>query len=324
MQLEEIPLTKPLEQAPRRLLVETERGNIFFEYRSGTGRTLLVAYLPDGRKRETWGYPRTQTVRQAVAAAASLRPLRAFALEHGIIVGKPNHGRLVLNLLPLILGGVMAFVGPIAASLGFWRFLIMGVGVAMLVIGIDAWKKGNYTKTWMISHGTHEPGLAAHQFQLPAPAQDVDIDDVKAEYGRLLSDVVYRIECPALFDPHEPTSKAFTLALLQWDNNEGMLSTDDRLALATKVRSTFNAARANAERIGMTHIPAESREKAATALKAARLAADQSATDAERAAALNRAVAILDDLALYFLPSGSEARKAITGRTLLQLPGRRA
>lgn len=324
MPLEEIPLTTPLERAPRRLLIETDQGRVLFEYRTGTDRNLFIAYLPSGRKRDASGFPRTQTVRQAVAAAAGLRPLRAFAVEQGIIVSKTNHARQVLNLLPFIVGGAMAIVGLAWESLGFLRFLIMGIGVAAVVIGVDAAKKGNYSRSWVVRQGANDEITTAEQFQLPAPPQEVDVDDVKAEYGRLLSDVVYRIECPALFDPHEPTSKAFTLALLQWDNNDGMLSDEERRALAIRVRSTFDAARANAERIGMAHIPTASREKASTALKAARLAADESATDAERAAALDRAVAILDELALYYLPSGAQARKAITGHAPLQLPGRRA
>nr|WP_281278438.1 (deoxy)nucleoside triphosphate pyrophosphohydrolase [Tessaracoccus massiliensis] len=96
------------------------------------------------------------------------------------------------------------------------------------------------------------------------------------------------------------------------------------LLLARRVRATFTAARANAERIGMQYLPEQYRDRAGTALKAARLATDKGAAASERETALRRAVEILDELALYFLPTGTDARKAITGRAPLALPGRRS
>ena len=98
---------------------------------------------------------------------------------------------------------------------------------------------------------------------------------------------------------------------------------DERRALAQEVRATFAAAKANAERIGMDHLPEAARGKARTALKAAAVAADKSAPEPERETALRRAVALLDELALYYLPTGTDARKAISGRGAPQLPGRR-
>ena len=73
----------------------------------------------------------------------------------------------------------------------------------------------------------------------------------------------------------------------------------------------------------MDHLPAEARDRAGTALKAARLATDEAAPEPERQAALGRAVEILDQLALYYLPTGAQARRAITGSAPPQLPGRR-
>ncbi|NLE99254.1 MAG: hypothetical protein GX596_14895, partial [Propionibacterium sp.] len=63
-------------------------------------------------------------------------------------------------------------------------------------------------------------------------------------------------------------------------------------------------------------------ERATTALKAARVAVDERAPEAERAAALSRTIRLLDALALYYLPTGLEAREAIHGRPIRQLPGR--
>ena len=324
MELEEISLDKLLQDAPLRLLVETEAGRTFVERRTQGAETMMVAYLPDGRRTEVKGMSLDQPVRQAVAATSSSRPLRAFAIDKGIIVEKINHVQQFIHFLPLLIGAALTITGFSWTSLGFLRFLIMGLGIAFVVVSLDAHKKSNTYRTWVVQHGAKKELTQAEQFVLPGAAEDIAIDDVKAEYGRLISDIAYRIEYPALFDPHEPTSKAFTLALLQWDNNDGVVGDDERRELALRVRATFEAARANAERIGMQHIPVESREKASTALKAARLATDQSATEAERATALQRAVTILDELALYFLPSGAQARKAITGNAPLQLPGRRA
>lgn len=108
---------------------------------------------------------------------------------------------------------------------------------------------------------------------------------VKEEYGALLSDICYRIENPALFDPADAAAKRLARALIRWDDNQGRLDPSELSVAAAEVRVAF---------------------------------------DAERAAALRQVSAILDGLALYYLPNPAEATLMIEGRPALALPGRAA
>lgn len=324
MNLQEVSLDARVGDGPKQLLVETEAGRTLVT-RNGSSkkdRLSLTGHLPDGRQVSLSRVPRDSTLRQAVASLSSARPIRAFALPRGKIEPRYRPVATVASYLPLVVGVLVGGAGLIWSALGAWRFLLLGLGVALLTISADALNKSKRFRRWAINTG--DAVHLAAELELPPVPDRIEVDEVKEAYGALLSDIAYRIENPALFDTHEPTSKAFTLALLQWDNNEGVMPDDERRELAGKVRHTFAAAKANAERLGMDHLPADARPRAATALKAARLAADTSATAPEREEALRKAVEILDGLALYYLPTGGDARKAITGRGLLQLPGRRS
>lgn len=304
-------------------LVETEAGRAVLE--AEINDDSVTAYLPDGRKAVSKHVPRDRTIRQIAASLVGSRPLRAFRQPSSAIIRpRINHWKAVRTYyVPWSVA-----IGTIGGSLAALHFrqpiiqlALLAVGILIAVVLVDARKKQNPSRTWDFLEDDVVTPVAA--LELPPLEEEIEIDDVKAEYGRLLSDLVYRLENPALFDPNEPLTQAFTVALLQWDNNEGIVERDELRELARRVRTTFEVARENAERIGINHVPASARDKATTALKAARLASDQAASEQERATALNRAVAILNELALYFLPSGTDARKAITGHTPLALPGRK-
>lgn len=324
MDLQEVSLDVRVGDGPKRLLVETEAGRTFVTGKGSSkkNRMTLTGHLPDGRVITLSRVSVESTLRQAVASLSSARPIRAFALPKGQIESRYRPVATVASFLPMVLGVLLGGAGLVWSGLGIWRFLLLGLGVALLTISIDALDKSKRFRRWALNTG--ETVHLAAELELPPVPDWIEVDEVKEAYGALLSDIAYRIENPALFDTHEPTSKAFTFALLQWDNNEGVMPDDERRELAARVRATFAAARANAERLGMDHLPTAARPRAATALKAARLAADTSATAPEREEALRKAVEVLDGLALYYLPTGGDARKAITGRGLLQLPGRRS
>ena len=149
------------------------------------------------------------------------------------------------------------------------------------------------------------------------------VADVKEQYGTLLADICYRIENPALFDPADDAAKRLATALIRWDDGQGRLDPSELSTAAAEVRVAFDAARAHAEAVGMAYLPEEARPKAETALKAARLA-QSTKVPAERSAALRQVSAILDGLALYYLPNPAEASLMIEGRPVLALPGRAA
>lgn len=305
------------------LVAELDGGRAFVLVELGSSAAKVTAHLANGQKPSLEDLPLDRSVGAAIAATTSDRPLRLFRADGSTVAAKYGFWRLLLRIIPVVLGVALLLTGIIVLDGGLLGGLVMGAGIGLGLLGVDALQRSRQYRRWALAEASGETTeLAA--LELPAAPDEVDVDDVKAEYGRLLSDVVARIELPALFDPLEPTTKAFTLALLQWDNNDGVADDETRRALAAQVRGTFAAARANAERIGMDHLPADVRDRAETARRAARLAADESAAQPERDAALAKAVAILDELALYYLPTGAQARKAITGAAPLALPGRKS
>lgn len=137
------------------------------------------------------------------------------------------------------------------------------------------------------------------------------IDAVRAEYGRLASDIVYRIESPALFDAAVPTTNAFEVALARYATEGSGLEVDDLDALAADLEIRFSVAKDHAETVGMGHLPEAARADARRAVKAATLAAG-AATDGERQAAMDQVIRILDSLALYYLPAPEQVRGKLT------------
>ncbi len=189
----------------------------------------------------------------------------------------------------------------------------------------------------------HGPKLSVHSYILgaveaPVGAVNPDVarqrvDAVKETYGALLSDIAYRIENSALFDNAVPESKEFQLHLMRWQDQEAHLDGADleqaqehRLdgaaldALAREVALAFDTARANAERLGLSHLPLTARRTARQAIKAAALARDSS-TEGERAAAREKVAKLLSRLALYYLPSPRSAPFLLGGHAP-QLPTR--
>lgn len=324
---EEFPLDTPLADLGAKFTVEFGGQVALVDSRrtkNGLRRHLRLHL--DGRSpKRMLDVPARRTVGEATAALAGLRPTRVRSLPAGRVVGSGDGVKHRAWLLLCVPGLASALAGAGVEGLSWERFLLLLAGVTLIVLGWLLAGRRRGARQWSFVHGHMTRTLG--QLRLPAAIEAVtmpDVDAVREEYGRLVSDIAYRIENPALFDPHEPLTQEFTLALLRWDDTQELLEGKERQVLATRVVAGFRAARANAERIGMDHLPAESRRQAATALKAARLAADAGAAPAERAAALSRAIRILDALALYYLPKGTEARDAIGGRSIGQLPGRRA
>ncbi|NLE99255.1 MAG: hypothetical protein GX596_14900 [Propionibacterium sp.] len=139
----------------------------------------------------------------------------------------------------------------------------------------------------------------------PGPAERVA--RVREAYGALRTDLVYRIEHPALFDPKEPTTAAFERALAAFGAAGAGAATGRS---AGEVEVAFNVARQNAERRGLRHVEQVHRAAVRRAAKAARLAA-RAATDGERVASLTQVRRILDSVALYYLPSSTDEVLAI-------------
>lgn len=137
------------------------------------------------------------------------------------------------------------------------------------------------------------------------------VAEVKEIYGRMLGDVAYRIENAAMFDSAVAATRDFDTAMAMWADGGESADEDEVVRLAGLVKVTFDTARANAETLGLSHLPAQSRADAARAAKAFRLA--RSATsDGERAVAFAQATRLLDSIAQYYLPRSADLPKMLS------------
>ncbi len=203
----------------------------------------------------------------------------------------------------MLLGGLAMVLYVVMGTLYADAFAAVGSGLvpaATMFLVLLGLRSGWTNRPVPVRHGGRrlEPAelrrLLADIPEGPTPAERVDV--VTGEYGRLLADIVYRIENSALFDAAVPASQRFQLALVSWDADA-----PDAAALAAEVEESFAAARAHAERVGLDHLPQTARESARRAAKAATLALS-SADPPERAAAARRAADLLAGVRLYYLP----------------------
>lgn len=250
-------------------------------------------------------------------------PLRAFGLPSGEVHTLHNLRRGLLRsgitLGSLAIIPLMVLIIPSDTLRALLIALTVTIAIAAVVVYPRRLRSAGHVFTsaqgqWRLSQLLDErPALQA---------ATADVDEIKEEYGRLLTDVVERIEHPALFDPAVDTTHRFTSALIQWDESGSNPEPAERSALAARVRITFDAARRHAQTVGMDHLPPEAREPANRAAKALRLATSSS-SPAERESALRAGMRILDSLMLYYLPRAGQVQTMVEGRSLPALPGRR-
>ncbi len=251
------------------------------------------------------------------------KPLRAFSLppgrvetRHNLRLGLARAGSALfsLSMIPLIL--LLVSGGTLRAFL-----IVMAVSVAVASMAVRSQRLRSARHIYRTEVGQWPfSGILDERPALQAATAAVET--VKQEYGRLLSNIVERIEHPALFDPAVETTHSFTSALIQWDQGEATLGSAERSTSAARVRLTFDAARAHAAAIGMDHLPVAARGPAARAVKSLRLAASTPNTH-ERETALRLGMEILDSLKLYYLPRSFQVQAMIEGRAQLALLGRR-
>ena len=214
-----------------------------------------------------------------------------FLLNSGRILGVGGMGVLLLPLTTLL---EIYVVVPVVVDSFIKRYRILG----QERLGVTP---GN----------VHEYALAVERGELwrgalPAGAAvppRLQVERIRSEYGGLRGDVVYRVECPALFDPVVPRTAAFERALVEFDD-------DPSPERADRVELAFALARQHAERVGIRHAAPEFRDGLRRAAKAARLAVG-AGTVGERDAALGQVQRILDSLALYYPPE-RVFRRALT------------
>ena len=259
-----------------------------------------------------------------------------------VLVCREQAGQVGVRHSPINAGTPQSVLVPEQRTLGHFaidRLQIETIGRITPILGVD-WSGGSVRLRLPNGLTTEDlyPGLrelhgqtaSMHSYILGAveapSSPDVArqrVDAAKETYGALLSDVAYRIENSALFDNAVPESKEFQLRLMQWDDQIAHLDQPGvggaaLDALAREVALAFDTARANAERLGLSHLPLTARRTARQAIKASALART-SPTEGERAAARDKVAKLLSRLALYYLPSPRSAPLLLGGQ-IPQLP----
>lgn len=224
--------------------------------------------------------------------------------------GEPRRGRLPIGIAlaltvglasPALGGATGAFWALPLAAAAFGLVWLIGVKpepMRILVPGdlhLDASNVVEYARRRELGERPEQQNIRDRRASIHAR-----VEDIKAEYGRLSTDVVYRIENSALFDSSEDATERFQAALIRWDTNP-----DDSVAvleeLAGEVEVSFAVAQDHAETVGLSHLPSQAQDAGRRASNAARLA-QRATTEGERLASMRQVARILDALALYYLP----------------------
>ncbi|MDO5093912.1 MAG: hypothetical protein Q4D79_10930 [Propionibacteriaceae bacterium] len=330
------------ELTPKTLLVFPDRAGVLARFGTpGSGHWRVTLYFADDTEHRVPRISGQRPVGEVAATLAAEALVGAYQLPSGTVRKIQGRRRQRTELLVALLAFTLSLamfaatcggVIPASAVDAVLRWSLITLVAAVLSAAdwakLHFSKRGTKLSTGKPESVRFESRHLLYGFAELRPAREPDedphtiVDEVKAEYGKLLSDIAYRIEYPALFDAREPLTERLTLALFDWDSEPGRADATELSALANTIRSAFQAAREHAERIGMRHFPAEVRDQAATALQTAKVAGDPSATAAERSTALQHTIRLLDALALNYLLSPAEANEALVGGELKQLPGR--
>lgn len=211
-------------------------------------------------------------------------------------------GILVFASAVVTMGVTVWTQNTVLSGIGFLWTLIGPVGIACAQQHIEILGQ---QKVGVTDRNVHAYALAVERGELwrgefpagaiPTPRQQVQ--RIRQEHRRLRTDLVYRLENPALFDPTVPTTAAFTAAVADFDDSPSQDA-------ANRVEVRFQIARQFAERVGTQHVPAEHRDELLQAVEVARSVAG--ASSEERTAALAQLQHLLDALALPHLPSRTE------------------
>lgn len=273
----------------------------------------------------------TVTLRAAVLAHCDVEAFSAATVPHK--VKWPSDVARTRTNLWFLLGALASLIAMIVLIVVDLPAVAMAFMVPTVMMGLMGRKQGGTSvnpPAAILSPSSSQTGFGFTSEVLPStvlaripppetaagvsPAERVGV--VKARYGAKLSDIVYRIENSALFDPSVPETQRFQVALLAWDENS-----PDAEHLADEVERAFDEALRTAEKRGLDHLPETARDPARRAAKAATVAVSD-APPAEREAAAKRVAEILNSLALFYLPVVDPSTPSLIGRRREIEPGR--
>lgn len=218
-----------------------------------------------------------------------------FMLLPGVVVPRHTEAWHLISLLVAltVLGATVWLRDGVVFTLGFLAALL---GVPVVARALTPPRVPGQEKLGVTASNIHAYALAVERGELwrgalpaGAPVRPVaQVERIRQEYAQLRSDLIYRLENPALFDPAVPTTAAFETALVEFADSPTSQAAD-------VVEIRFQVARQHAERAGLRHVAPAHRDDVARAVKIARLAQDAS-SPGERAAALAQLQRVLESL----------------------------
>lgn len=140
------------------------------------------------------------------------------------------------------------------------------------------------------------------------------VEAIRQQIGEDRCDPLYVLENGAFFDVGVHSSRMFFAALTAWEDNQASYTPDEVTKAAAELKVLYDAARLNAERIGLLHLPGNQVDEGKKAQRLLSLARTTPSAG-EHEAAWAAASKILLDLNLAYMP-----RQAVEALTAPQRP----
>ena len=194
-------------------------------------------------------------------------------------------------------------------------FVLVGVLAAALIVLIGWWLTRRVV-SWIRKRREQRAEREASEAQAlrwRAQARDV-VEAIQQQIGEDRCDPLFVLENGAFFDIKVHSSRMFFAALTAWEDNQASYTPDEAAKAAAELKVLYDAARLNAERIGVLHLPGNQVEEGKKAQHLLNLA-QTTPSAGEREAAWAAAAKILLGLNLAYMP-----RQAVEALTAPQRP----
>lgn len=194
-------------------------------------------------------------------------------------------------------------------------FVLVGV-LAAALIALAVWWLTRRVISWIRKRREQRAEREASEAQAlrwRAQARDV-VEAIQQQIGEDRCDPLYVLENGAFFDIKVHPSRMFFAALTAWEDNQASYTPDEAAKAAAELKVLYDAAKLNAERIGLAHLPGNRINEGKKAQHLLNLARTTPSAG-ERETAWAAAAKILLGLNLAYMP-----RQAVEALTAPQRP----
>lgn len=194
-------------------------------------------------------------------------------------------------------------------------FVLVGLLAAALIVLIGWWltrRVVSWIRKRREQHMEREVSEAQASQRLSHARGIVEV--IRQQIGEDRCDPLFVLENGAFFDIKVHPSRMFFAALTAWEDNQASYTPDEAVKAAAELKVLYDAARLNAERIGLAHLPGNRLDEGKKAQHLLNLARTTPSAG-EREAAWAAAAKILLGLNLVYMP-----RQAVEALTAPQRP----